>query len=36
MFPFIFLLYIRMKAAAEGIELLKQHVTFIPIKSCWL
>ncbi len=34
MFPIIFLLYIRFKAATEGTspyELLKQHVTFIPI-----
>lgn len=34
MFPFIFLLYIRFKAASEGsspYELLRQHITFIPI-----
>lgn len=34
LFPVIFLIYIRLKAASEGVspyELLKQHVTFIPI-----
>jgi len=34
MFPVTFLLYIRFKAAADGVstyELLKQHITFIPI-----
>jgi membrane associated rhomboid family serine protease len=34
LFPIIFLVYIRLKAAAEGTspyELLKQHITFIPI-----
>ncbi len=33
-FPFIFLIYIRFKAATEGVStysLLKQHITFIPV-----
>lgn len=34
LFPFVFLVYIRLQAAAEGIStksLLKEHITFIPV-----